>query len=121
MSDVLDLDAIAARAAAATPGPWLATTDNGRRDGIGIVGRAELRGTGRCIAVFAGVEGDRAADAHFTAHARTDVPALLAVVRAAYEFADAMATFCSPHGVATDYAVKLREHLDQAAAAAVDR
>ena len=80
MRSGLDLDAIAARAAAATEGPWTAITDNGRKDGIGIVGQLTKRGTGEAIAVFAGVGGNRHADAEFTAHARDDVLDLLAEV-----------------------------------------
>lgn len=80
MPDLPDLAAIAARAQAATEGPWLAATNNGRKDGIGIVGQLAKRGTGQAIAVFAGVGGNRHADATFTAHARVDVVALLAEV-----------------------------------------
>lgn len=76
-TQTLDLDAIRQRAGAATPGPWIAVTDNGRRTGIGIVGQVAKRGTGEAIAVFAGVGGSRHADAAFTANARDDVPALL--------------------------------------------
>jgi hypothetical protein len=76
----LDLEPIRQRADQATPGPWLAASDNGRKTGIAVVGRAAMRGTGKAIAVFAGVDGDRHADAAFTAHARDDVPALIAEV-----------------------------------------
>lgn len=37
---------------------------------------------------------------------------LRAVEQAARAFADEMATYCSPHGVAADYAQRLRERLD---------
>lgn len=76
----LNVDAIRARVDAATPGPWTAITNNGRKDGIGVVGQLAKRGTGEAIAVFAGVGGNRHADATFTAHAREDVPALLAEI-----------------------------------------
>lgn len=77
----VDLDAIRARADAASPYPWLAATDNGRKNGIGIVGQLSKRGTGQAIAVFAGPNSSqRNADAEFTAHAREDVPALVAEV-----------------------------------------
>jgi hypothetical protein len=79
MSD-LDLEPIHQRAEAATPGPWTAITDNGRKTGVGIVGQATKRGTGEAIAVFAGTGGNRHADATFTAQAREDVPALMAEV-----------------------------------------
>jgi hypothetical protein len=62
---------IAARAEAATPGPWEA---NAR---IGIV----TNKVGDPLAVFGGGAQDRA-DAKFTAHAREDVPALLAELAA---------------------------------------
>jgi len=62
---------IAARAEAATPGPWEA---NAR---IGIV----TNKVGDPLAVFGGGAQDRA-DAEFTAAARTDVPALLAELAA---------------------------------------
>lgn len=77
----LDLAAVEARTAAATRGPWLAASDNGRKTGIAVVGTAAARGTGQAIAVFAGTGGRRHQDAAFTAHAREDVPALLAEVR----------------------------------------
>lgn len=75
-----DIAAIRARAAAATDGPWVAITDNGRRSGIAIVGRLADRGTGHAIAVFAATNGRRVADAEFTAHARQDVDDLLAAL-----------------------------------------
>lgn len=59
---------IAARVEAATPGPWKANTR------IGVVTNA----AGDPLAVFGGQQ-DRA-DAEFTAHARNDIPALLAEV-----------------------------------------
>lgn len=73
----LDLDAIEARAAAATPGPWKPCGPCARPDG------------GRCNLVWAAVNenapiagGDEVcatnADAQFIGHARTDVPALVA-------------------------------------------
>ncbi len=64
------LTEIAARLVAATSGPWLQ-----RRD-AGIVTDAE----DRPIAVF-GTSGPHCADAAFTAHAREDVPWLLAEVQ----------------------------------------
>jgi hypothetical protein len=66
----LDLDAILARAAAATPGPWTAN------DRIGIVTDAAADP----LAVFGGGKQDRA-DAEFTAHAREDIEALAAEIR----------------------------------------
>lgn len=40
-----------------------------------------------------------------------------AVEQAARAFADEMADYCSPHGVAADYAKRLTERLDQAGGA----
>ena len=77
----IDIEAIRARAVAASEGPWVAITDNGRKNGIGIVGQESKRGTGEAIAVFAGADStQRNADARFAAHAREDVPALLDVL-----------------------------------------
>lgn len=77
----LDLDAIKARIEAASPGPWIAITDNGRKNGIGIVGEAAKRGTGQAIAVFASADSvQRNADAEFTAAAREDMHALVAAL-----------------------------------------
>ena len=39
---------------------------------------------------------------------------LRAVERAAYEFADEMGDYCSPHNVAHDYAQRLRDRLNDA-------
>lgn len=64
------LNEIAARAAAATPGPWLQRSD------AGIVTDAD----DRPLAVF-GTSGPHCADAEFTAHAREAVPWLLAEVK----------------------------------------
>jgi hypothetical protein len=61
---------IAARHRAATPGPWHANTP------VGVV----ADNTGHVLAVFGGCEQDER-DAAFTAHARTDVEALLDEVR----------------------------------------
>ena len=59
--------------------------------------------------------------AEFIAGARTAVPELLAEVKrlraveaAAYGFADEMGDYCSPHGVAADYAQRLRDRLNDA-------
>jgi hypothetical protein len=77
----LDLDAIRARCNSATPGPWTAVSVNGRKSGIALVGALALRGTGKPIAVLAGIDvPQRHRDAEFVAHAREDMPALLAEV-----------------------------------------
>ena len=66
-----DLDAIRARCDAATPGPW--TYDETGYVDIGLP-------RSRSIAI--GIENDATAksDGDFIAHARTDIPALLAYV-----------------------------------------
>jgi hypothetical protein len=51
-----------------TPGPWIGVTNNGRKNGYGVIGRADDRGTGRAIAVFSGLD-NRAADTAFCAAA----------------------------------------------------
>jgi hypothetical protein len=82
---------IAARAEAATSGPWEA---NAR---IGIV----TNKVGDPLAVFGGGAQDRA-DAEFTAHAREDVPALLAelaAVRAERDQAQACVASVVEYGV----------------------
>jgi hypothetical protein len=97
----LDLDAIEARTAAATPGPWGQYHDGSEQDYIDIAAGLEETDTGfRCrrqiaMTVDEPIDNDSAheewtaeqdrqqihADAAFIAHARTDVPALLAEVR----------------------------------------
>lgn len=82
--DGLDLGAIEARAAAATPGPWEADHNTPFSDElVGIFAtdqkRYVLRVEDQCM-----VDDDQIArtpDAEFIAHARTDVPALVAEVR----------------------------------------
>lgn len=83
----LDLDAIEQRAAAATPGPWWVVRDNA--DGFYGEDAYNVHG-GENVAIAQGgpVEDggpdvgacDRA-DAEFIAHAREDVPALVAEVK----------------------------------------
>jgi hypothetical protein len=74
---MLDLDAIEARAEAATPGPWRQTTSKrGYRD---VLQTPDSYGD-RMIA-----KGCPNADADFIAAARTDIPALVAELRAARE------------------------------------
>lgn len=74
-----ELAAIEVRAAAATPGPWVVSPEL-RGYEMGIDSPAKW-GT----IVHPGAEGDGGidsnADANFIAHARADVPALIAAVR----------------------------------------
>jgi hypothetical protein len=76
-SQPLDLDAIEARAAAATPGPWCTDSweiyqDSEYQPGISFWIGETCR---------ADEENDGRADAEFVAHARTDVPAMAAEIR----------------------------------------
>ena len=74
----LDLDAIEARANAATPGPWERETGERERQYVAAV----PMGGKRSYAIVADSGGRHPwADADFIAHARTDVPALIARVR----------------------------------------
>jgi hypothetical protein len=109
----VDLDAVQARADAATEGPW-AWEQTGDKDSSWAVGwvmdqdENPLSGrleTGEGIVVEGVCEGIAAnpADGEFIAHARTDVPALVAELRVARELladagldhilADAMAAY----------------------------
>ncbi len=71
MSDRPDIDAIKARAEAATPGEWQATT------------HWEVSAISQHIALCAEMNGRW--NAEFIAHARTDIPALLAYIAALNE------------------------------------
>lgn len=79
-ADPLDLDAIEARAAAATPGPWATSSEwsvrTGARDDE-LVACVQYKDHGR--------------DAEFIAAARSDVPALVAELRALRAERDAAA------------------------------
>lgn len=78
----LDLDAIQARCDAATAGPWFAASHNKRKDGIALVGAFDEQGSGKAIAVLAGIQvRQRHRDAVFVAHARTDMPRLIARIK----------------------------------------
>lgn len=87
----LDLDSIEARANAATEGPWLAhdersdlREENPDVNPMWVVAHMEPNGViwVRDIADIGGGEQDET-DAEFIAHARTDVPALVAALREA--------------------------------------
>ena len=81
----LDLDAIEARANAATEGPWWRREGHAEIDGqnyaeVLIPGRVECGSY--CYGGTSTIEGDRLdADLAFIAHARADVPALVDEVR----------------------------------------
>jgi hypothetical protein len=77
----LDLEAIKARADAATPGPWF--TEYGYK--LAKVMTKTAKGHGRVMLAQdwiprQGVDGPLQDDAEFIAHARTDIPLLLAEV-----------------------------------------
>ena len=88
---MLDLDVIEARAEAATPGPWRNEPDTGA--GRVWVQRGYFRDEADCEPLFSlrGKEAyeQRSADADFIARARTDIPALVAELRAAREVVEA--------------------------------
>jgi len=72
-----ELSKIEARANAATPGPWTFLPDQRlERRGLGILGPSFER-----VALMPEPAGAHPVDALFVAHARTDVPALVAEVR----------------------------------------
>ncbi len=91
---MLDLDAIEARAEAATPGPWTARlrddmweiNDGSGSNFVSIVESCWLPDD--CDAGQYGGIPD-VDDARFIAHARTDVPALVAELRVAREVVEA--------------------------------
>ena len=87
---MLDLDAIGARAEAATPGPWFRVIDtdvcrlaDGTHPEVAVCLRTE----------DVGVVQSHEANADFIAHARADVPALVAELRAAREVVEAAQAF----------------------------
>jgi hypothetical protein len=91
-----ELDAIEARAAAATPGPWAAEDERHGKGSCSCCGEVlyawNIVAPSREVVVSAmddvtpGVHGD--ADATFIAHARTDVPALITALREAWAEAE---------------------------------
>jgi hypothetical protein len=83
---MLDLDAIEARAEVTTPGPWFKVNDtdvcwsaNGTHPEVAVCLRTE----------DVGVVQSHEANADFIAHARTDISALVAELRAAREVVEA--------------------------------
>ena len=92
---MLDLDAIEARAEAATPGPWHTQVTTACFD---VIQGGDRHTDNRYISMM-GVDSDpdgdfrdyseSNADADFIAYARTDIPALVAELRAAREVVEA--------------------------------
>jgi hypothetical protein len=75
----LDLDAIKRRTEAATPGPWQELATDWNDNGFMVSGYvARLRDDGRVDDITG--DGLPLADAEFIAHARTDIPALVAEI-----------------------------------------
>lgn len=86
MSADLDLAAIEARAAAATEGPWRADDEHDARNTgaspAWCVSTTKPNGDWKEDLFYAsGYQPNEEADATFAAHARTDVPALIARIR----------------------------------------
>jgi hypothetical protein len=109
------LDAISERATAASPGPWIV-------EDAPDLNRWVTSDHGTLEANFGYIGNGNRDDAQFVAHAREDIPLLLAEVdrlraveKAAYAFADNMASYRS-HGshIVAEQARQLRERLDQA-------
>lgn len=75
MSEPLDLDAIEARCETAQPGPWTVDGSMNNRH-VATVGRHYIRTANRD-----GRSAHNSQTAEFIAHARTDVPALVAACR----------------------------------------
>jgi len=80
VSEPLDLDAIEARAKAATPGPWNYEHDTELEKGCRCGSCLEPI-DGRMIVESRKHDMVAVADARFIAHAREDVPALIAELR----------------------------------------
>lgn len=72
-----DLDAIEARANAATPGPWCSSSEYGYWQ----IGPTSGDGCERLLDIDVGNSDNAHHDAPFVAEARTDIPALLAYAR----------------------------------------
>jgi hypothetical protein len=88
MTDPLDLDAITSRVDACLPGPWTAEP---APDGHISVGMDDDSGMGHIATIATYLH----ADADFIAHARQDVPVLVAEVRWLRDQLDRLATDAS--------------------------
>jgi hypothetical protein len=87
----LDLDAIEARANAATPGPWEASRQIGKKGHCYVAQVFGPDALGGLSLAQMDVLPNATADAAFIAHARSDVPALVAEVRRLRKVTDAQA------------------------------
>lgn len=88
----INLNAIEARANAATPGPWYQGRDDRRYEDSGHAFTHEDMNHSDSYDVFPDAANPE--DAEFVAHARTDVPALVATLRRL----DAALTELAHHG-----------------------
>ena len=77
-----DLDAIRARCDAATPGPWKTESEQGHGRGVRAIASVAWCPVACAVGKESQSIGQRDAsrNARFIAHARTDIPALLAYV-----------------------------------------
>lgn len=103
---VSQLPEISCRAAAATEGPWAP-----RDHGFVVVGAATDPGIRKTVAVLTAADvAVRAADTAFVAHARTDVPALVAGLLAVCDRLDRIAAWHArekgPAGTVGDFCVE---------------
>lgn len=79
MTNTVDVAAIQARVDAATPGEWFVVSENETVDGCAVEVVSVMVGEGEGPYSYIAIECEHgAADAEFIAHARADVPALLA-------------------------------------------
>lgn len=120
MSDLTDrLDQIKARAGAATKGPWeVCAFDSGHSEfemSVSVITASagdricDMDGLGRTLNEI-DARDDGVADAEFIAHARTDVPALVAALRAVL---DLKSEYGSPRFVlSTDLETTITEALN---------
>ena len=109
-----DLDAIEARAKAATPGPWESHTNRNDDNGRAWGWVAPLRRTLVTIVTWnRGQNSNAEADARFIAHAREDVPALVAEVRRLREAELALVRMVAEESKRATTAVLELEHIKE--------
>lgn len=96
----LDIDAIFARADAATPGPWSAPIDERFGNVEGIFSLADLGeyADHEIVCTDSGVYPPKHADAAFIAHARTDIPLLVTALRSAHAEIDRLRAVLASEG-----------------------
>ena len=124
MTDPRDvLDAIQQRADAATPAPWItfdtSSSDPDLNDGLPHILMPEYMRAMHAWNEIGYVSEDCPADAHFIAHARADIPHLVAALRAVLDLAadaDSTATQILTYGVPSGQVstVELRRRIAEA-------